>query len=478
MKSDFFSDKLCCASTTRGALRFGMAAAVALNVGLPAGAQTAQDSGSARINLASKIRYETQNIVRNACFVVNEFGNPEITKAELAKSRDTLQDLLGALENGDKALGISDAETNSRILSSLQKLDKSWLPMAADVNDILSGNQPDSAFRSLIAGDEDLLAKAGGLLAVMGGVYANNETFPRAATLAVDIAVRQQMFLSQMERFQCLIATGDAEYADSAAKLDELANLFELSLNALMKGEPSVGLIAPPTEQIETALKEASTLWAEYRPMLKDGLHAGDGSVKKAHDSLVRLNKSLQNLQIVYILGTSNQPDIYRVPLEVYAHDELARWLLDPQLILSVREQNTTNAELEQAAIDALDLEWRKEVKENGGELISEMMSRPLSGVLKQAQAHTAGMITEVFVMDDKGLNVGQSAVTSDLWQGDEAKWQEVFPADGLDMHVSDVEFDASTGFYQVQVSMPVSDPISQTHIGAITFGVNVQPLF
>ena len=106
------------------------------------------------------------------------------------------------------------------------------------------------------------------------------------------------------------------------------------------------------------------------------------------------------------------------------------------------------------------------------------MMSRPLSGVLKQAQAHTAGMITEVFVMDDKGLNVGQSAVTSDLWQGDEAKWQEVFPADGLDMHVSDVEFDASTGFYQVQVSMPVSDPISQTHIGAITFGVNVQPLF
>jgi hypothetical protein len=38
-------------------------------------------------------------------------------------------------------------------------------------------------------------------------------------------------------------------------------------------------------------------------------------------------------------------------------------------------------------------------------------------------------MITEMFVMDAKGLNVGQSDVTSDYWQGDEAKWQKTYGA-------------------------------------------------
>ncbi|MEM9268058.1 MAG: hypothetical protein AAGA78_03855, partial [Pseudomonadota bacterium] len=85
--------------------------------------------------------------------------------------------------------------------------------------------------------------------------------------------------------------------------------------------------------------------------------------------------------------------------------------------------------------------------------------------------------VTEVFVMDNKGLNVGQSEITSDLWQGDEAKWQETFGEVQGTMHVSDVEFDESTGFYQTQVSMPALDPVTGEALGAITFGVNIAPL-
>ena len=79
--------------------------------------------------------------------------------------------------------------------------------------------------------------------------------------------------------------------------------------------------------------------------------------------------------------------------------------------------------------------------------------------------------------MDALGLNVAASAATSDYWQGDEAKWQETFGNGSGEIHISEVEFDDSTGSYQSQVSLPIRDPDTNELIGAITFGVNVQSL-
>ena len=96
-----------------------------------------------------------------------------------------------------------------------------------------------------------------------------------------------------------------------------------------------------------------------------------------------------------------------------------------------------------------------------------------------EEQLATAGFINEIFVMDMKGLNVAQSAVTSDYWQGDEDKFQLSY-GDGTGagaVHISEVEFDDSTGVFQSQVSLPVRDLATGDLLGAITFGVNVQSL-
>jgi hypothetical protein len=45
------------------------------------------------------------------------------------------------------------------------------------------------------------------------------------------------------------------------------------------------------------------------------------------------------------------------------------------------------------------------------------------------------------------------------------------------EIHISKVEFDESTGTYQWQVLVPITDPASGELIGAITFGINVQSL-
>ena len=87
-------------------------------------------------------------------------------------------------------------------------------------------------------------------------------------------------------------------------------------------------------------------------------------------------------------------------------------------------------------------------------------------------------MIAEVFIMDAQGLNVAASAVTSDYWQGDEAKFQQTYGVGPDAVHISEVELDESTQTYQAQVSLSLTDPATGALIGAVTFGLNAQAFY
>ncbi len=152
-------------------------------------------------------------------------------------------------------------------------------------------------------------------------------------------------------------------------------------------------------------------------------------------------------------------------------------WLTDKAIIDAVNAQNAAHAGLAQADIDKLDQQWRSEVSAASKPVIDKVMGNGLSTFLKSRQAANAGLYTEIFVMDNKGLNVGQSEITSDYWQGDEPKWQETFGKGPGSMHISEVEEDESTQTYQSQLSLPIVDPASGQAIGAITIGVNVEGL-
>ena len=79
--------------------------------------------------------------------------------------------------------------------------------------------------------------------------------------------------------------------------------------------------------------------------------------------------------------------------------------------------------------------------------------------------------------MDNRGLNVGQSEVTSDYWQGDEAKWKKTFLVGPNAMIIDDVELDESTQTFQSQLSMSITDQATGEVIGAITVGVDVEAI-
>jgi hypothetical protein len=175
--------------------------------------------------------------------------------------------------------------------------------------------------------------------------------------------------------------------------------------------------------------------------------------------------------------STSSQSDEYRSAMEEFYNTQIASWISDPVVAAAVMEQNTTTAALSDGDINALDQAWRAEVGAASTPTITPVLENDAAGVLRSFVDASGGMITEIFAMDARGLNVASSAVTSDYWQGDEAKFSETFPNGAGTVHYSDIEFDESSQSYQGQISVVLVDPETKTPIGAMTVGVNADAL-
>lgn len=158
-----------------------------------------------------------------------------------------------------------------------------------------------------------------------------------------------------------------------------------------------------------------------------------------------------------------------------YATTTVREWTANPVIVAAILEQNTRHAALTQADINALDAAWMGELGKAVQPTVDSIVKTAPSDLLRKHVEDAAGMVTEIFVMDALGLNVASSGITSDFWQGDEAKFTETFPLGAEAVHVSDVEFDESAQTYQIQVSFSVLNPADGTVIGAVTVGLNAE---
>ena len=170
--------------------------------------------------------------------------------------------------------------------------------------------------------------------------------------------------------------------------------------------------------------------------------------------------------------------DDFLPAIRAYLDSDIRAWTGDPRLAEAIAAQNATTAAYSQAEIDSLDQTWRGQVGADDSALIAGVLDTPAADLLRERVAASEGVITEIFLMDARGLNVAASSVTSDYWQGDEEKFTATFPAGPDAVHISDVEFDESTQTYQAQVSLPMTDPGTGAVIGAITIGVAADRLF
>jgi hypothetical protein len=147
------------------------------------------------------------------------------------------------------------------------------------------------------------------------------------------------------------------------------------------------------------------------------------------------------------------------------ANSQLADLGADAEVVKAVKEANGENKIL--AQIQKLDAQWKADnAAGKTAPYMTELMQNGLAQRLNTFMAQH-DFITEIFVTDNQGVNVAQTGGTDDYWQGDEAKFQQVFEKGIL---VSDVE--QEDGKNISQVSVPVVD--GEAHIGTMTIGVNV----
>lgn len=169
--------------------------------------------------------------------------------------------------------------------------------------------------------------------------------------------------------------------------------------------------------------------------------------------------------------------DDYTAPLTELANGKLREIAQNPVLVSAIMAQNEQSGGYDQAKIDELDKQWRAEVDAADKPLINATLGTDASSALAAAQADSAGLFTEIFATDAKGLNVAQSTITSDYWQGDEDKFTKSFGAGADAVFLGEIEQDESTQTYQSQVSITVTDPATGAPIGSITAGVDLSAL-
>jgi len=164
--------------------------------------------------------------------------------------------------------------------------------------------------------------------------------------------------------------------------------------------------------------------------------------------------------------------------MKAFVESDVMAWAHDANVIAAVNAQNVETAGASEAQILEWDSQWRAQVGAADAPLINDVMGRELSKFLGEKVAASGGRITEIFVMDALGLNVAASGVTSDYWQGDEAKFQKTYSVGAGTVFVDAVEFDESSQTYQGQISMTLTDPATGDVIGAMTIGLNAEAFF
>lgn len=105
---------------------------------------------------------------------------------------------------------------------------------------------------------------------------------------------------------------------------------------------------------------------------------------------------------------------------------------------------------------------WQALAPEQLTPLASEILALPASQSLRHWKAEHTGLVTEILLTNDKGALVAMSQLSSDYWQGNEPKFQEIATESerGIerkaDLWISPIRYDASTKQFQITVSVPV----------------------
>jgi len=153
---------------------------------------------------------------------------------------------------------------------------------------------------------------------------------------------------------------------------------------------------------------------------------------------------------------------------------DIRTWSQTSVVLISLIAQNEDNKNRTVETIKELDEIWMNQLTAEDKTVIVSKNKNPLSGYLSYIQAQSGGLYTSISVMDEKGLNVAQSAITEDYWQGDEAKYQKTYAVGPQAVYIDKANFDEETQTWRAEVSLTLTEKNDKRPLGAITVEVNL----
>ncbi|MDC9812439.1 hypothetical protein [Rhizobium binxianense] len=129
-----------------------------------------------------------------------------------------------------------------------------------------------------------------------------------------------------------------------------------------------------------------------------------------------------------------------------------------PLVLKAIAEQNAVFGDVSEMDMRVLDKTYRSEIDQHHLHMVKLLLDKSVSHYLKTRQDASQGAILEFFVTDSHGLNVGQSSITADYWQGDEEKYLRTFANGSREIFIDRAERNESTQILETQASFVVLD--------------------
>lgn len=141
-----------------------------------------------------------------------------------------------------------------------------------------------------------------------------------------------------------------------------------------------------------------------------------------------------------------------------YVEKQVRPMVETPLVLKAIAEQNAKFGNVSEMDMRVLDETYRSEVDQHQLHMVTLLLDKSVSHYLKARQDTSQGAILEFFVTDSHGLNVGQSTVTADYWQGDEEKYLRTFANSSREIFIDRAERNDSTQILETQASFVVMD--------------------
>ena len=205
------------------------------------------------INLAGKQRMLTQLMVKLSLQV-----DMNIQK------QDNLKKLKKTAELYDSTLKDLKKTSNKKVLKAIALVEKEWTPFYEELNHLIEGKKSKEALKYIIDKNENLLNLSNELVKAFELTNTSSNYLAKARLHIVNVAGRQRMLTQKMTKEKLLTMKGEEKYD---AKLKETMNLFDNSLNLLIKGDSKKMISKPSNEKIVVQLNVVSKLWSELKPL-------------------------------------------------------------------------------------------------------------------------------------------------------------------------------------------------------------------